>query len=258
MAFPTGSCRRRELALTRQHQATARPGRTIDANGAPCTHTRSPQQPQPTQTRRYCRRSIPISRARREATAHGANTGKRSPATAAGSNERNPGSVRADEIDSYLQHWRDRFEQRRGRPPASGSYRAQINALRAFYAYLDRFTLITNQDGQPLPYPMRKILPPTPKRSNQQRLAPTRRRPSTPALPRQPARMLPDRTAALERPARRRSHQPHPRRHRHKRRPGSDHRPPQQNQRGQTNDPDRPRARTAPPRLARLSRLARP
>ena len=173
-------------------------------------------------------------------------------------NERNPGSVRADEIDSYLQHWRDRFEQRRGRPPASGSYRAQINALRAFYAYLDRFTLITNQDGQPLPYPMRKILPPTPKRSNQQRLAPTRRRPSTPALPRQPARMLPDRTAALERPARRRSHQPHPRRHRHKRRPGSDHRPPQQNQRGQTNDPDRPRARTAPPRLARLSRLARP
>src|SRR2546423_1672544 len=58
-------------------------------------------------------------------------------------NGRNPGSVRADEIDTYLQHWRDRFEQRRGRPPASGSYRAQINALRAFYAYLDRFTLIT-------------------------------------------------------------------------------------------------------------------
>jgi integrase/recombinase XerD len=75
-------------------------------------------------------------------------------------NERSPGSVRADEIDSYLQDWRDRFEQRRGRPPASGSYRAQINALRAFYAYLDRLTLITNQDGQPLPDPMRKILPP--------------------------------------------------------------------------------------------------
>jgi site-specific recombinase XerD len=73
---------------------------------------------------------------------------------------RHPGSVRADEIDNYLQHWRDHFEQRRGRPPASGSYRAQINALRAFYAYLDRFTLITNNDGQPLPDPMRKILPP--------------------------------------------------------------------------------------------------
>jgi hypothetical protein len=48
----------------------------------------------------------------------------------------------------------------RGRPPASRSYRAQINALRAFYAYLDRFTLITNNDGQPLPDPIRKILPP--------------------------------------------------------------------------------------------------
>jgi integrase/recombinase XerD len=73
---------------------------------------------------------------------------------------RDPGGVRADAIDRYLEEWRERFEQRHLRPPASASYRAQINALRAFYAYLDRFSLIVDPTGQPLPDPMRKILPP--------------------------------------------------------------------------------------------------
>ena len=74
--------------------------------------------------------------------------------------QRDPGSVGADEIDRYLEQWRERFQQRHRRSPASASYRAQINALRAFYAYLDRFSLITDTHGQPLPDPMRKILPP--------------------------------------------------------------------------------------------------
>src|SRR5439155_12137255 len=48
-----------------------------------------------------------------------------------------PGNVDASEIDRYLEHWRHHFQQRHDRPPASASYRAQINALRAFYAYLE-------------------------------------------------------------------------------------------------------------------------
>jgi integrase/recombinase XerD len=74
--------------------------------------------------------------------------------------QRAPGNVDASEIDWYLEHWRHHFQQRHGRPPASASYRAQINALRAFYAYLDRFDLITDPSGQPRPDPMRKIQPP--------------------------------------------------------------------------------------------------
>jgi site-specific recombinase XerC len=78
-------------------------------------------------------------------------------------NGRAPGTVEANEIDCYLEHWRQDFQRRHRRPPASASYRAQINALRAFYAYLDRFDLISDchdRNGQPLPDPMRKILPP--------------------------------------------------------------------------------------------------
>ena len=74
--------------------------------------------------------------------------------------ERAPGNVDASEIDRYLEHWRHHFQQRHDRPPASASYRAQINALRAFYAYLDRFDLITDHNGEPRPDPMRKIQPP--------------------------------------------------------------------------------------------------
>jgi integrase/recombinase XerD len=75
-------------------------------------------------------------------------------------NGRAPGTVQANEIDRYLEHWRQHFQHRHGRAPASASYRAQINALRALYAYLDRFDLISDRNGQPLPDPMRKILPP--------------------------------------------------------------------------------------------------
>jgi integrase/recombinase XerD len=78
------------------------------------------------------------------------------------------GLVAAEEIDAYLEGWRDRFQYRNGRPPATASYRAQINALRAFYAYLDRFNLTTDPHGRPAPDPMRKIQPPrsTPARND--------------------------------------------------------------------------------------------
>lgn len=74
--------------------------------------------------------------------------------------ERSPTLVSADDIDRYLDDWREQFTARRGRAPATASYRAQINALRAFYGYLDRFDLITDANGNMRPDPMRKILPP--------------------------------------------------------------------------------------------------
>jgi site-specific recombinase XerD len=74
--------------------------------------------------------------------------------------ERTAGAITAEQIDRYLEHWRERFQDRNGRTPASASYRAQINALRAFYAYLDRLSLITDSDGRPQPDPMRKIVAP--------------------------------------------------------------------------------------------------
>jgi integrase/recombinase XerD len=75
-------------------------------------------------------------------------------------NGRPPGDLAAAEIDRYLDQWRQQFERKNGRPPASASYRAQINALRAFYSYLDRFNLISDSRGRPLPDPMRNIQPP--------------------------------------------------------------------------------------------------
>jgi integrase len=59
-----------------------------------------------------------------------------------------------------------------GRGPATASYRAQINALRAFYTYLDRFSLITDTYGRPTPDPMRKILPPRSKPASNDWLRP--------------------------------------------------------------------------------------
>ncbi len=73
---------------------------------------------------------------------------------------RPPGTRTTAEIDRYLEHWRDRFQHQHRRPPANATYRAQINALRAFYSYLDRISLITNHFGQPAPDPMRNITPP--------------------------------------------------------------------------------------------------
>ena len=70
---------------------------------------------------------------------------------------RPPAAVSANDIDSYLQHWQDAFMDTYARPPAIGSYRGQINALRSFYDYLDRFQLLTDQNGTPLRDPMRRI-----------------------------------------------------------------------------------------------------
>jgi integrase len=72
-----------------------------------------------------------------------------------------PATVMAEEIDRYLQQWQHEFAQSYGRPPALASYRGQINALRSFYDYLDRFSLLADPDGRALPDPMRRIPCPT-------------------------------------------------------------------------------------------------
>ena len=71
--------------------------------------------------------------------------------------ERPPAAVSATEIDSYLEHWQEGLAHSYGRPPAIGSYRGQINALRSFYDYLDRFELLHDTNGQPVRDPMRRI-----------------------------------------------------------------------------------------------------
>ncbi len=81
--------------------------------------------------------------------------------------ERPPAGLSAGEIDSYLEGWQERFLALRGRPPARASYRGQVNALRSFYAYLERFSLLVDQEGRALPDPMRRIAcPPAGQSSN--------------------------------------------------------------------------------------------
>src|SRR6266542_4337646 len=156
--FATGSLSPGELAWTRQ-QRSARPGRT---EGRPILT--QPQHPPPGRHPDGNGRLLAAfdSYLARQARSPGT---RRKYGDALGRytvwlQGRAPGSVQADEIDGYLEQWRERFHQQHARPPATGSYRAQINALRAFYTYLDRFSLITDRDGRPQPDPMRNILPP--------------------------------------------------------------------------------------------------
>src|SRR5438067_1262433 len=62
---------------------------------------------------------------------------------------------------------RSASRHRYGRPPALASYRGQVNALRSFYAYLERLDLLADSRGRPLANPMRTIAcPPTPQAEN--------------------------------------------------------------------------------------------
>jgi integrase len=71
-----------------------------------------------------------------------------------------PASVDAAQLDRYLDGWRSQVEAQLGRAPALASYRGQINALRAYYAYLDRFNHLVDNEGRQLPDPTRKLEPP--------------------------------------------------------------------------------------------------
>jgi site-specific recombinase XerD len=71
--------------------------------------------------------------------------------------ERPAQTLSAEEIDHYLEHWRQRFHTEHGHPPALASYRGQINALRCFYRHLERLNLLVDQDERPLPDPTRRL-----------------------------------------------------------------------------------------------------
>ena len=66
------------------------------------------------------------------------------------------------DIDRCLAAWRRDFIRRYGRPPSSSTYRNRVNALRAFYAWMERFDLLATTDRRPLPNPMRRVLAPRP------------------------------------------------------------------------------------------------
>src|SRR5688572_17128025 len=63
--------------------------------------------------------------------------------------ERPPAALSAEQIDGFLERWQERFLERYGRAPALASQRGQVNALRAFYGYLDRFSLLSDSEGRP-------------------------------------------------------------------------------------------------------------
>ena len=80
---------------------------------------------------------------------------------------RNAAALASDEIDEYLESWQATFVLRNGRSPSSATYRAQVSALRAFYAWLERFDHLRDVDGRAVPDPMRRITaPPVEQRAN--------------------------------------------------------------------------------------------
>ena len=80
---------------------------------------------------------------------------------------RHAAALASDEIDQYLESWQATFVLWNGRSPSSATYRAQVSALRSFYAWLERFDHLRDLDGRPVPNPMRRIMaPPVEQRAN--------------------------------------------------------------------------------------------
>jgi integrase/recombinase XerD len=68
--------------------------------------------------------------------------------------ERPLSEVTAAALDGgFLPAWEDGFRVRNGRDPSPNSLRAVIQALRSFYAYLDRFDRLVDEDGRPFRNP---------------------------------------------------------------------------------------------------------
>jgi integrase/recombinase XerD len=69
-------------------------------------------------------------------------------------------ALSAAAIDAYLARWRAGFVARYGRMPSPATYRNRVNALRALYAWLERFDLLRDEAGRPIPNPMRQVVTP--------------------------------------------------------------------------------------------------
>lgn len=68
-----------------------------------------------------------------------------------------PTAMTSADLDAYLSQWRRLFVHRVGRAPSPATYRNRVNALRAFYAWLERFELLRDAQGALVANPMRWI-----------------------------------------------------------------------------------------------------
>jgi integrase/recombinase XerD len=66
-------------------------------------------------------------------------------------------TLTASDLDAYLARWRTAFIEKNRRPPSPATYRNRVNALRAFYYWLERFDLLRDSDGAVVSNPMRWI-----------------------------------------------------------------------------------------------------
>jgi len=71
-----------------------------------------------------------------------------------------PAALTPGELDTYLAQWRNGFFSDHGRFPAPATYRNRVIALRALYAWMERFDLLRDQDGFLVPNPMRRVSAP--------------------------------------------------------------------------------------------------
>jgi integrase len=53
----------------------------------------------------------------------------------------------------FLAEWERSFEDRNGRPPSLNSMRAVMQALRSFFAFVDKFGLLIDSEGKPVRNP---------------------------------------------------------------------------------------------------------
>lgn len=68
--------------------------------------------------------------------------------------DRDPGEISAREIElEYLECWVQQFRERRGDHPAPHTLRLHIGALRSYYAFLERFDLVTRNPMRQVDYP---------------------------------------------------------------------------------------------------------
>jgi integrase len=81
--------------------------------------------------------------------------------------DRPVGGLTAGDIDLFLASWEAEFERREGRSVSRATARGRIAALRSFFDYLDRFSLLVDDLGAPARNPMRGIVaPPVEQRLN--------------------------------------------------------------------------------------------
>jgi integrase len=71
--------------------------------------------------------------------------------------ERSIVELTASDLDIYLSRWRKAFIERHRRPPSPATYRNRVNALKAFYSWLERFELLRDADGAVVSNPMRWV-----------------------------------------------------------------------------------------------------